>query len=65
MTSGDTPVIVQSKIFSIGFNPSSSALFLVIRTMAQAPSFRLQELPAVTVPPCLKTGFSAASCSLS
>jgi len=40
--------------------PDFSALALEAITMPLAPSVRGQELPAVTVPPFLKTGGKAA-----
>jgi hypothetical protein len=43
-------------IFANGLSPSSSALDLLIKTRALAPSFKFEALAAVTIPSDLKTG---------
>ncbi len=65
MQSGSTPATAVPTIRAIGAKPSRSARSRPTTSRAAAPSFRPEELPAVTVPSVLKAGRSAASFSAS
>ena len=64
MTSGRIAATVEATIRTFGVNPSSAAFSSLITNSAAAPSLSGQELPAVTEPPSLNTGFNAASPSI-
>ena len=63
MITGSTPTVIASRMRARGVSPSSSAFSRAINSTAAAPSEICEELPAVTEPPSLKAGFSAASAS--
>ena len=63
MTSGSIPDTAQERRASLGVRPRRSASEARINTTAAAPSLMPAELPAVTVPSFLKTGFSFPSTS--
>jgi hypothetical protein len=56
-------VTAEARILARGFSPSSPARSSDTTTTAAAPSFSGHALPAVTLPPGLKAGSSAASAS--
>ena len=56
MISGLSPVAAEVTIRASGVSPSSAARAPLMITTAAAPSFRGQQLPAVTVPSARKTG---------
>ena len=60
---GSTPTVVWSTIFARGVTPSSAAFSALISSTAAAPSEICDELPAVTLPSCLKAGLRPASAS--
>ena len=64
MISGRIAATVEAMIRARGFSPSSLAFSSDMISSAAAPSLSGQALPAVTVPPSLNTGFSAASFSI-
>src|SRR5680860_1648468 len=61
MISGETAVTPVDTIRASGVSPSSAALVSDMTTTAAAPSFRGQQLPAVTVPSGRNTGASWAT----
>ena len=63
MISGSSAVTAVDTIRARGVIPSSRARMSLITTIAAAPSFSGQELPAVTDPPYRKTGVSARRAS--
>ena len=63
MITGSTPTVVWSTIRARGVRPRASAFSRVIRSTAAAPSEICEELPAVTLPSSLNTGFSCESAS--
>ena len=63
MISGLSPETPVATTRASGVMPSSFAYSASISTSAAAPSFRGQQLPAVTVPPGRKTGSSPATAS--
>src|SRR5690606_26348049 len=64
MISGSTPATAKERNTARGVNPSSWALSADMTTTHAAPSLVWDELPAVTVPPCLKAGLSCARASM-
>ncbi len=64
MISGRIAATVEATIRALGLQPSSPAFSSDMISSAAAPSLSGQALPAVTVPPSLNTGFSAASFSI-
>ena len=64
MTAPSLPATVQPLMVRRGLTPRASAFSLDMTTTAAAPSFRLEELPAVTVPPFTKHGFKRSSFSM-
>ena len=64
INSASNPAIAYPSIFIFGVSPSSSSFSLDITTTAAAPSFKLDEFAAVTVPPFTKHGRSFASFSI-
>src|SRR5690606_23767720 len=54
--SGSWAASPYERIFAKGFNPNSSAFSLDIKTKAEAPSFKVEALAAVTVPSFSKAG---------
>ena len=65
ITSGLTPECEYPNIFALTFNPFDFAAAVVLRTNAAAPSFKPDELPAVTVPFSIKTEFKPLRLSAS
>jgi hypothetical protein len=63
MYSGSFAAVAEVMIRARGSTPSSAAFESDITSTAAAPSFRGQELPAVTLPSSLKAGSSSASFS--
>jgi len=63
MISGSTPETADARMRARGWTPSSRARSRDMTTTAAAPSFSGQALPAVTLPPGLNAGSSAASFS--
>src|SRR3954453_7146028 len=63
MSTGSQPTVVWSTIRARGVIPSSLALSALISSTAAAPSETCEALPAVILPPSLKTGFSCESAS--
>ena len=63
ITSGWTPATAVATTLAIGRSPSSRARSASTRSSAAAPSLMPELLPAVTVPPVLNAGLSAASAS--
>jgi len=63
MICGGTPTAASVTILARGLIPNSLAFSADISTTAAAASLRPQELPAVTDPPFLNTGFKLASFS--
>ena len=64
MTPGSTPATADPSQRAMGFKSNSSAFSMLMSKIAAAPSLIPLELPAVTVPPFLKAGFSLASFSI-
>ncbi|MNJ49135.1 hypothetical protein D3C77_443520 [compost metagenome] len=64
ISSGSTPLSAKERKVASGVNPPASARSLLITITAAAPSLICELLPAVTVPPRLKLGFSPASASI-
>ena len=64
MISGRRPATVEATIRARGFMPAACAFSSDMISSAAAPSLSGQALPAVTVPPSLKTGCSAVSFSI-
>ena len=63
MIVGSRAAVVTSMIRAMGFRPMALTCVSDISTRAAAPSFRPQELPAVTVPSGFTMGRSFASTS--
>ena len=63
MIAGSTPLTAEPRIRASGLRPSDFAYSSSSMTTAAAPSLSGQELPAVTRPSSLKTGFRDASFS--
>ena len=63
MTSGATPAEPPSRIRARGARPYFSTAASEATTMAEAPSFRVEALPAVTTEPPFTTGRSPARTS--
>ena len=62
MVRGGTPAAAEATTRARGFRPRAAARSALIKSSAAAPSFRPEELPAVTVPPSLrKAGLRRAS----
>ena len=64
MISGSRAAAVTSTIFAIGFTPVSFTFFPLIKTRQEAPSFKPQAFPAVTVPSGFTIGLSFARISM-
>ena len=60
ITAGSTPAEALATMRASGSRPSSRARSSLVTTTQAAPSLICEALPAVTVPPCLKIGLSAA-----
>ena len=60
MISGGTPATPMPLMVTIGLRPRLLASLADMTTVQAAPSLRPEALPAVTVPPSLKTAGSAA-----
>ncbi len=60
MISGATPASANERKVASGFKPHCLRAFLAHKKTAAAPSLICEVLPAVTVPPTLNAGFSAA-----
>ena len=61
---GSTPLVALLTIRAIGVACDDSTPRCDITSIAAAPSFIGEALPAVTVPPCLNTGFNLPSDSI-
>ncbi len=64
MISGRMAAALEAMILARGFSPSSVAFSSDMMSTAAAPSFSGQALPAVTVPPSRKAGWSWESFSI-